>query len=279
MRRNLSARGGPFQELKPVSLTLLAPLLARAIATRWPAPILTDWAAVSTAGALDLDPDALRLPRSTIAGACARTAIIDDVVRRLCQSDPRLLLVNLGEGLDNRFGRVDNGLLSCLDIDLPEVIRIRSDLFEETRRRRFIAVDALDPAWMREACADFRTVLLVAEGVLMYLPPADVRTLFARVAGALPGASIVFDSLSPALARFGARFELGPEFGVRYRWGIKDAREIESWGAGYRLMERISVLQMHRKHFGPCVRALTRVFPSTVWSHSVNRLHLGSSKA
>jgi O-methyltransferase involved in polyketide biosynthesis len=264
-----------IDSLGPVPRTLVVPLWARASETQRARSILTDWNAVTTAGSLDFDFSGLRLSRTTIIGACARTEAIDGMVRSCSRLDPRLLLINIGEGLDNRFGRVDNGLMACLDLDMPDVIRIRSDLVQESVRRRFIAKDVLDPSWINEVRNGFTTVLLVAEGVLMYLQPDEVRTLLARIAARFPGAQIIFDTFTPSVARFGARLELGRGVDASYRWGVSHARELEAWGVGYKLMERQSVFQTHRRHFIWPVRLLTRIAPATVWAHSINRLRLG----
>lgn len=261
--------------LGPAPRTLIVPLWARATETRRARSILTDWHAVTTASSLDFDFAGLRLSRTTITAACARTSVIDDMVRDCTRGDPRLLLINIGEGLDNRLGRVDNGVMSCLDLDLPDVIRIRSNFVQESARRRFIAKDALDPGWLEEIGGSFATVLLVAEGVLMYLPADEVRTLLARVASRFPGAQIIFDTFAPSVARFGARFELGRESDASYRWGVNHARELESWGAGYKLIERRSVFQTHRRHFSWLMRTITRALPGAAWAHSINRLRLG----
>jgi O-methyltransferase involved in polyketide biosynthesis len=261
--------------LGPVPRTLVVPLWARATETQRARSILTDWHAVTTASSLDFDFGGLHLSRTTVTAACARTDVIDGMVRNCSRLDPRLLLINIGEGLDNRFGRVDNGVISCLDLDLPDVIRIRSNFVQESSRRRFIAKDALDPGWMDEIGGSFATVLLVAEGVLMYLQPDEVRTLLARVGTRFPGAHIIFDTFAPSVARFGARFELGRGSDASYRWGVNHASELEKWGAGYKLMERRSVFQTHRRRFSWLVRAFTGIVPGVAWAHSINRLRLG----
>src|SRR5262249_53825569 len=151
----------------------------------------------------------------------ARTAIIDRMVSDLCMRDPRLVLVNIGEGLDNRFTRIDNGRISCIDLDLPEVIRLRANFAPETNRRRLVPKSVLDYTWMDEVDSRGRPFVLVAEGVLMYLPREDVRRLFARTAERFPGAEIIFDTVAPALVRFGATVELGRGLNARYQWGVK----------------------------------------------------------
>ena len=264
-----------LQGLGPIPLAVLAPLWARASETKRRSPILTDWYAVSTAASLDFDFEELHLSRTTSVAACARTVLIDEIVRKCCQADPRLMLVNIGEGLDNRFGRVDNGVMSCLDLDLPEVIALRAKFAPETRRRRLISKNVLDYSWMNEVGPEFETVVLVAEGVLMYLPADDVRMLFVRAAERFRGAEIVFDSLTPAMARFGPRIETGRSFGARYQWTLRHAGQIEEWGMEFKLMERRSFFQSHISHFGTWVRVFTWLVPEASWSHSINRVRLG----
>lgn len=264
-----------LQGLHPVSLTMLVSLWARASETRSRFPVLTDWHSVSTAASLDFDFEGLHLSRTTSVAVCARTVLIDEIVRKCCQADPRLMLVNIGEGLDNRFGRVDNGVISCLDLDLPEVIALRAKFAPETRRRRLVPKTVFDYSWMNEVGPEFETVVLVAEGVLMYLPADDVQMLFTRAAERFPGAEIVFDSITPAMARFGPTIEIGRAFGTRCQWTLKHAGQIEAWGTGFKLMERRSVFQSHINHFGKWVRVFTRLVPEGSWSHSINRVRLG----
>src|SRR5690348_8783260 len=109
----------------------------------------------------------------------------------------------------------------------------------------------------------------------MYLSADEVRTLFSRLAQRFPGAQIIFDSMSPSLGRFASRVELGPLMDAPYRWGVKHAAELETWGPGYQLMERRSVFESYRKHFGVFLRIVTRFSPGATWAHSINRLRLG----
>lgn len=262
--------------LGPVAQSLLAPLWARASETLERRPILTDWNAVATTGAIDFPFDKLHLPALTHTGACVRTLIVDEMVRRNLQHDPKLLLINLGEGLDNRFSRVDNGALTCIDLDLPEVIELRRRFSPESARRRLIASNIANPEWIRQAAAlRSGSVTLVAEGVLMYMPESEVRALFVRLAEWLPGCEIIFDTVSPTLAAFGSRAELGRCLQARFHWGVRHAAEIETWGAGYRLLERQSVFRSHPHRFHRLTRLLTRFVPRSAWAHSVNRFRLG----
>lgn len=264
-----------LKELGPLPMTLLVPLWARALETKRSQPIITDWSAVATAGALDFDFSRLRLSRTTATGACARTAIIDGLVRACCRLDPKLHLVNIGEGLDNRFGRVDNGVLQCADLDLPEVVRLRSHFYPESSRRKLISRSVLDLSWLEESSQDSVTTLFVAEGVFMYLPLERVQQLFAAIAVRFPGAHVVFDSFSPWVARIGPEFELPRYLDMRFQWGLRSGAEFESWAPGYRMVTRRSILETHGPRFGLGLRWLAAISPTLRWAHAVNWARLG----
>jgi O-methyltransferase involved in polyketide biosynthesis len=266
----------PVGDIRGVPLTMLVPLWARAVETTRPRPIISDWTAVTTIASLDYDFHSLRVPSATQVGCCVRTALIDNMVREYLRGHPRATLINIGEGLDNRFGRVDNGVMSCIDLDLPAIIALRERFHPGHRRRRCIAADVLDPAWMKEAVPQGQdNPLLVAEGVLMYLDPADVRALFDHIARQWPGAGIIFDSTIPAMLPFGSRFELGNRFDAPFRWAVGNAAELETWGPGYKLAGRQSIFHVHRERYGWLMRALTAAVPAAAWLHAINHMRLG----
>ena len=52
----------------------------------------------------------------------------------LLKKYPKATIINIGCGLDNRFERVDNGQIDFFDLDLPDIIEIKKQLFNETTR-------------------------------------------------------------------------------------------------------------------------------------------------
>lgn len=107
-------------------------------------------------------------------------------------------VVALGEGLETQLWRVDNGTLHWVSVDLPEIIALRRQLLPVHPRTRLIACSALDPSWTA-SIESANGVLILAQGLLMYLTPADVDGFFEMAGQRLPGATIVFDTI-PAWA-------------------------------------------------------------------------------
>jgi O-methyltransferase involved in polyketide biosynthesis len=150
-----------------------------------------------------IDPESIRIheaidydfarhfgnPEGSLA---VRAAEIDSVLRKWLEQHPDGFVVSLGEGLETQVGRVDNGRLRWLSVDLPAAMELRERFLAPTERFRHIAVSALDSAWM-DAVDASSGVFIVAQGLLMYLEPDKVRRLLSDVADRFPGAEIVFD--------------------------------------------------------------------------------------
>jgi O-methyltransferase involved in polyketide biosynthesis len=178
--------------LAGVSETMLWTLYNRASEAQRPDGVLTDPESIRICQAIDYD--FLRhfgIPTGVLA---ARAAEIDRVLRRWLVHHPDGCVVSLGEGLETQARRVDNGTMRWLSVDLPDAIRLREHFLTPTDRFRHVAAGALDLAWM-DAVEPSREVFIVAQGLLMYLPPDEVRQLFCAIADRFPGAQIVFDAV------------------------------------------------------------------------------------
>ncbi|MEH2364453.1 hypothetical protein [Nostoc sp.] len=55
---------------------------------------------------------------------------------------PQSPVIEIGEGLNTRFERVDNSKVCWFDIDLPDVMVLWRQFFEETERCHLIAASA-----------------------------------------------------------------------------------------------------------------------------------------
>ncbi|WP_188280719.1 class I SAM-dependent methyltransferase [Streptomyces sp. CBMA29] len=188
--------GGRFTvELEGVPETLLWNLYNRAAEARRPgARLLDDPLAVELVDRIDYPFE--RFGGSGMAQWHAlRVRCLDDEVRRFVAEHPDGTVVALGEGLETQFWRVDNGRVRWLTVDLPETVEVRDVLLpDDPPRRRSLARSALDLGWMDEV-DDSEGVLVTAQGLLMYLPPSDVKRLIAACAERFPGGWMLFDAL------------------------------------------------------------------------------------
>jgi O-methyltransferase involved in polyketide biosynthesis len=128
----------------------------------------------------------------------ARAKNIDLAVNNYLKSHPQATVVNLGAGLDTTFSRVDNGLITWCDLDLPQVIEARKAIFPPGERLKLLAKSLMDFSWFEDV--DFaaeRGIFFVAGGVLHYFEQEKVKSLVQDMAEKFPGGSFFFDTTSP----------------------------------------------------------------------------------
>jgi O-methyltransferase involved in polyketide biosynthesis len=161
-------------------------------------------------------------------------------------------VLHLGCGLDTRFFRVDNGQVEWYDLDMPEVIALRRRFFAETGRYRMIPSSVTDLSWIDAVPSQPEPVLIIAEGLLMYLTEAQVKALVLSLKERFPGAGLAFDVFSTLTARNVQRNPSLKKTGAVIRWGIDDATAIERWENGIHLKEEcISPIPLHLTQFAP----------------------------
>jgi len=220
--------------LTPEQETLLIPLFAKAQPEN---PLFYDPAAGEILGRVDYDFSRLKVPYKTVVLVCQRAKKLDAIARAFLQENPGGVVLHLGCGLDNRFGRVDNGAVSWYDLDMPPVIALRQQFYSPAERYHTIASSVSDLAWVDQVAAANRPVLAIAEGLLMYLSEVDVRRLLLRLHEAFPGCRLAADVFSRMTARAASRHPSLKQTGATIGWGIDDAHEVESWAPGTRLLE------------------------------------------
>ncbi|MFJ9442069.1 class I SAM-dependent methyltransferase [Kitasatospora sp. NPDC101235] len=187
--------GGERPELGQVPETALWTLWHRALEARRPDTVLPDPKAVELVDRIDF-PFAERFGTSATQAQlqALRAACFDREVADFLAREPRGTVVCLGEGLETQYWRVDNGRAQWLTVDLPESVALRERLLPPGARQRYLAADATELGWADEVDRN-REVLITAQGLLMYLQPARVRSLIAGCAERFPGGSLVLDAV------------------------------------------------------------------------------------
>lgn len=225
--------------LNGVPETLLVPLFYRAKETAAASPLIRDAKAVEIVKSLDYDFSRCN-KWSTQACVVVRTRLFQDAIKRFLETHPRSVVINLAAGLDNRFDELDNGQVRWFDLDLPDVIEVRRRYIQESSRRTFIGADALDTRWIDQlGLIDFNLpVLVVAEGLLPYLPEDQVKRLLSTLADRFPTIQIVLEI-------FGS-FVVGREWCVsefkhiqptpRFLWSPRDPYSLAGWDPRFKTL-------------------------------------------
>jgi O-methyltransferase involved in polyketide biosynthesis len=227
------------KNLRGPSRALLAPLYFRAVESRREKPIVRDDYADYLVRQLDFDFTVFDSDPITQVATVLRTKRFDEWTEDFLSRNRGGVVVNIGCGLDTRFYRVDDGVVRWFDLDLPDVIRLRQNLLDESERCRCIGCSALDPSWMQEVSDTApQATLFLAEEVLPYMEQGDPRRLVGELSVRFPGSQLIFDAVSPlqaSLSQFHPSLRI---LGARFRWGLAGARAAERWVPGLRLLRQ-----------------------------------------
>jgi O-methyltransferase involved in polyketide biosynthesis len=169
------------------------------------------------------------------------------------------VIVNLGCGMDSRFFRIDDGRVLFFDLDLPEMIECKRQLFTENERYRMIGASVFETDWLEQiAAAGQGPVLFIAEGLFMYLDPVKVRALVPALQARFPGSELVCEVfnrrwLNPWLswmirAKLQGDMKIGT--GAAFSFGVADSHEMETWSPGIQLLEEWSYFESNHPKLG-----------------------------
>ena len=201
------------QALGTVQKTLLTPLLARADQYQRDDAILRDRKAFEIVQQLvpHYAPDfaAIRRFPDTLTGCAIRAAVFDRWIQSFLDQHDDAAVVSIAEGLDTTFERNDDGRALFFELDFPDVIALRRELFGGAPRRVMIAGSVFETGWIDRVRHSGRTrFLFQAAGLTMYLPAQQVRSLLTLLADHFPGCTLLFDTCSEMAKRNSRQCEL-----------------------------------------------------------------------
>lgn len=224
--------------------TYLATLYGKALDAANPDPILGDRFAAEAVARIDCDFKALKLPNGADVTLPMRAWHLDQWTRAFLAANPASTVLHLGCGLDTRVYRIDPGPeVRWYDVDFPDVIALREQLYPERDGYRRIGASVTDPAWL-DAIPGDTPVLVIGEGLFMYLHERDAIALLRRITGQFPSGQIVFDGYSGGMLRLVSRLATVRGAKVELVWGIDDPRDLERQVPRLHLVESVGFLPM-----------------------------------
>jgi len=228
------------QSLSGVTETLLMMLAIRAFESQRPDALVKDERAEALVSQMDQDFLRQKLAQVgdyTQVAMILRSRDFDRTTQDFLARHPDAVVVHIGCGLDSRFERVcfekpDNDQVEWYDLDLPEVIALRRKLIGgEGEHYHLLECSVLDSTWLDTVSVyRQRPFLFLAEGVLMYLEKAQVKSLVLTMKEHFPGAELVFDTFSPFLSWANNLRVTLTKVGARSHWALRDSKELEKWG-------------------------------------------------
>lgn len=205
-----------------VGWTMLCTLYLRAHESRSEHSILADHAAAEAVDRIDYDFDKIKRyvnPSSNQFTVALRAKQFDLWAADFLARHPDAVVLHLGCGLDSRaFRLAPPAGVDWFDLDVPAIIELRRRIYAEHDYYQMVGSSVTDPGWLDRIPTD-RPVLIIAEGLLMYLAESDVRQLLQRLTDRFRTGELLFDGMAPWIVKL---LKI-------YRWGIPDGRLLERW--------------------------------------------------
>ncbi len=181
------------------SKTLFIPLLGKAMMSR--EGFFPDKTAEQIVDSCGFDFSDVDKSKRLAVYMAMRAMQYDELTDRFIQRFPDCIVIQLGCGLDSRCSRIEHKPRLWYDLDLDDVIELRKQYFTESGSYRLIASSAADMRWLDSIEYNGGRVLVIAEGLSMYLSIDDMTEIMKALSARFEKCSFVFDAYSDAAAR------------------------------------------------------------------------------
>jgi O-methyltransferase involved in polyketide biosynthesis len=223
-------------DLSGAAQTMLATLYLKALDADFDRPVLGDRYAKEAISRLDYDFREIGITAKWAPLITVRTAQYDIWARQFLAVHQQCTVVHLGCGLDSRVFRLDPGPdVQWYDVDYPAVIALREQIYRTRAQYHLLATSATDLSWLDQIPAD-RPVLLLAEGISMYLTEDEGVSLLRRVVDRFPSGELQIDFYNRLAIKSQKAHTLVRRTGSTLHWAVDSPQDILSRVPGIRLL-------------------------------------------
>lgn len=220
-------------------------LHARALDAESARPVLGDGYARDLVDRIDYDWGRTSVTARNASTVMIRAVQFDEWARQFMAVHDEATVLHLGCGLDTRYQRLrPKPGIDWFDVDLPDVIALRENFFQTNPQYRMIPASVTELDWLASIRAD-RPVLMLAEGVTMYLRRDAGLELLRRVVSRFPSGEMQFDVFNRWAIRMQKVNPVMRRTGSTLHWGIDDPQDILRRVPGTRLIAAKSALDPH----------------------------------
>lgn len=251
-----------MENLEKVSIagvpeTMLQTLYARAKESRKEPHYIYDRKAIEIVEKLDYDFSLADKDSMMGSGVLARTILLDKMVAEYLTGHTDAVVINIACGLDTRYYRNKGRFQRWYNLDLPETMAVRKQFLPEDGPVYQIAKSAMDDSWTEEIVQEQEPVLVIIEGLTMYLTEEDVQKIFAIIAKKFGRATVFVETMSPFVAKHVKEKSIeGSQ--AKFSWGVKNGKELQKLLPGFRSIEDVSLTE-GMKVFQPVYKIIGKI--------------------
>lgn len=230
------------EKIDGVAETMLQTLYARAKESKKPNHKIYDGKAIEIVEQMEYDFSLADKDMAMSSGVVARTIVLDRMVSDFVNNHPNATIVNIACGMDTRFDRVDNGRIRWYNLDLPVTMNIRQKYMKENERVTLIAGSAMDSSWTEQIDPGEGDVLVIVEGLSMYLQEKDMKQILTNLDRRFKRAVIFMEILNPKFVRKNVEKSIQAS-GAVFTWGAKSGKELEDMVPAFKWSEDRSLVE------------------------------------
>lgn len=150
-----------------------------------------------------------------------RARVFDDWTDRMLVNNPDAVVLHIGCGLDSRCLRVKQPYNFWYDCDFSDVLEVRRRYYQESSSYHMMELDAADTEKIK-ALPEGNTVIVVLEGISMYLTNGQLRALIEAIRQKYLYVHVLLDVYTEYGAKASERKNPINDVGVIRVYGVDD---------------------------------------------------------
>ena len=226
--------------------TMIQTLYARAKESGKKDAKIKDDMAMEIVSKLDYDFSKADQDKTMAYGVIARTIVLDHMVEQYLQENLNTIVVNIACGMDTRCYRMKGKYLRWYNVDLPGTMEIREKFLTENGPIYQIAKSAMDASYTDEIVCDGENVLVVIEGLSMYLQEKDVLQMFSIIEENFSKVTVMIETMSPFVVRHIKEKSIEGS-NAKFTWGVKNGKLLQKLVPAFTYKEEVSLIEGMKK--------------------------------
>ena len=168
--------------------------------------------------------------------------IKDEIAVELVEKHANTVVINIACGLDTRCYRMERKYLHWYNVDLSETMKIRSQFLTETGPVYQIAKSAMDESYVDDIDYHGENVLLIIEGLTMYLCEKDIRKMFSIIEKSFQKVTVMVETMSPFVVKHVKEKSIEGS-NAKFTWGVKNGKELQRIIPAFSVRQEVSLIE------------------------------------
>lgn len=239
-------------ELNNESKTLFIPLYGKAMMSKNNL-FIHDPKAEEIIKNIEFNFDDLKQSKWLSRYMATRASVIDEICNKYIKDNSNSIIIHLGCGLDSRVLRVNQNYNMWYDIDFENVINLRKKFYNENAKYKMIAKSVTDLSWLDEININSDNVLIVAEGLTMYLSEEELQDVISGINDKLGSVTLLFDAYSKKAVKASKYKNPVNQMNASIKWGMDELSDFSKLNDNLEFVKEFVI-----KHEEKNLRGLTK---------------------